>query len=80
MRTLSHVFFLDPSPVRRVPIQTGIQRKLNFVSVRTIKGSSSSGAERVGNAEFARREKVSRTRSGERNDRLYALRVMGQKV
>ena len=34
-------FFLDPSPVRRVPIQTGIQRKLNFVSVRTIKGSSS---------------------------------------
>ena len=41
MRTLSHVFFLDPSPVRRVPIQTGIQRKLNFVSVRTIKGSSS---------------------------------------
>ena len=36
--------------------------------------------ERVGNAEFARREKVSRTRSGERNDRLYALRVMGQKV
>jgi hypothetical protein len=43
VRTLSHVFFLDPSPVRRVPIQTGIQRKLNFVSVRTIKGSSSSG-------------------------------------
>jgi hypothetical protein len=41
VRTLSHVFFLDPSPVRRVPIQTGIQRKLNFVSVRTIKGSSS---------------------------------------
>ena len=41
MRTLSHVFFLDPSPVRRVPIQTGIQRKLNFVSVRTIKGRSS---------------------------------------
>ena len=41
MRTLSHVFFLDPSPVRRVQIQTGIQRKLNFVSVRTIKGSSS---------------------------------------
>jgi hypothetical protein len=39
VRTLSHVFFLDPSPVRRVPIQTGIQRKLNFVSVRTIKGS-----------------------------------------
>ena len=38
MRTLSHVFFLDPSPVRRVPIPTGIQRKLNFVSVRTIKG------------------------------------------
>ncbi len=36
-------FFLDPSPVRRVPIQTGIQRKLNFVSVRTIKGSSSVG-------------------------------------
>jgi len=36
-------FFLDPSPVRRVPIQTGIQRKLNFVSVRTIKGSSSRG-------------------------------------
>ena len=34
-------FFLDPSPVRRVPIQTGIQRKLNFVSVRTIKGPSS---------------------------------------
>ena len=34
-------FFLDPSPVRRVPIQTGIQRKLNFVSVRTIKGRSS---------------------------------------
>jgi hypothetical protein len=33
-------FFLDPSPVRRVPIQTGIQRKLNFVSVRTIKGRS----------------------------------------
>jgi len=31
----------------------------------------------VGNAEFARRKKVSRTRSGERNDRLY---VMGQKV
>jgi hypothetical protein len=23
VRTLSHVFFLDPSPVRRVPIQTG---------------------------------------------------------
>ncbi len=44
MRTLSHVFFsLDPSPVRRVPIQTGIQRKLNFVSVRTIKGRSSAG-------------------------------------
>ena len=42
MRTLSHVFFVDPSPVRRVPIPTGIQRKLNFVSVRTIKGSSSS--------------------------------------
>ena len=41
MRTLSHVFFLDPSPVRRVPIQTGIQRKLNFVSARTIKGRSS---------------------------------------
>ena len=41
VRTLSHVFFLDPSPVRRVPIQTGIQRKLNFVSVRTIKGGSS---------------------------------------
>jgi hypothetical protein len=41
VRTLSHVFFLDPSPVRRVPIQTGIQRKLNFVSVRTIKGRSS---------------------------------------
>jgi hypothetical protein len=38
VKTLSHVFFLDPSPVRRVPIQTGIQRKLNFVSVRTIKG------------------------------------------
>jgi hypothetical protein len=38
VRTLSHVFFLDPSPVRRVPIPTGIQRKLNFVSVRTIKG------------------------------------------
>ena len=37
-------FFLDPSPVRRVPIQTGIQRKLNFVSVRTIKGRSSSTA------------------------------------
>ena len=36
-------FFLGPSPVRRVPIQTGIQRKLNFVSVRTIKGSSSPG-------------------------------------
>ena len=35
---------------------------------------------RVGNAEFARSKKVSRTRSGERNDRLYALRVMGQKV
>ena len=35
-------FFVDPSPVRRVPIPTGIQRKLNFVSVRTIKGSSSS--------------------------------------
>ena len=34
-------FFVDPSPVRRVPIPTGIQRKLNFVSVRTIKGSSS---------------------------------------
>jgi hypothetical protein len=30
-----------PSQARRVPIQTGIQRKLNFVSVRTIKGSSS---------------------------------------
>ena len=44
VRTLSHVFFLDPSPVRRVPIQTGIQRKLNFVSVRTIKGSSSAAA------------------------------------
>ncbi len=43
MRTLSHVFFLDPSPVR-VPIQTGIQRKLNFVSVRTIKGRSSGQA------------------------------------
>jgi hypothetical protein len=43
VRTLSHVFFVDPSPVRRVPIPTGIQRKLNFVSVRTIKGSSSSG-------------------------------------
>jgi hypothetical protein len=42
VRTLSHVFFLDPSPVRRVPIQTGIQRELNFVSVRTIKGRSSS--------------------------------------
>ena len=41
VRTLSHVFFLDPSQVRRVPIQTGIQRKLNFVSVRTIKGRSS---------------------------------------
>ena len=37
-------FFVDPSPVRRVPIPTGIQRKLNFVSVRTIKGSSSSHA------------------------------------
>ena len=45
MRTLSYVFlplsFLDPSPVRRVPIQTGIQRELNFVSARTIKGRSS---------------------------------------
>ena len=47
MRTLSHVFFLDPSPVRRVPIQTGIQRKLNFVSVRTIKGSSSADRKKV---------------------------------
>ena len=37
-------FFVDPSPVRRVPIPTGIHRKLNFVSVRTIKGSSSSHA------------------------------------
>ena len=37
-------FFVDPSPVRRVPIPTGIQRKLNFVSVRTIKGSSSAQA------------------------------------
>jgi len=37
------VFFFNPSPVRRVPIPTGIQRKLNFVSVRTIKGWSSSG-------------------------------------
>ena len=36
--------------------------------------------QKCGNAEFARREKVSRTRSGERDDRLYALRVMGQKV
>ena len=44
------------------------------------KYDQSSGAERVGNAEFARSKKVSRTRSGERNDRLYALRVMGQKV
>jgi hypothetical protein len=34
-------FFVDPSQVRRVPIPTGIQRNLNFVSVRTIKGSSS---------------------------------------
>ena len=34
-------FILDPSQVRRVPIQAGIQRKLNFVSVRTIKGRSS---------------------------------------
>jgi hypothetical protein len=34
-------FFFNP-PVRRVPIPTGIQRKLNFVSVRTIKGRSSS--------------------------------------
>ena len=41
MKTLSHVFVLDPSPVRRVPIQTGIQRELNFVSARTIKGRSS---------------------------------------
>ena len=37
VRTLSHVFFVDPNPVRRVLIQTGIHRKLNFVSVRTIK-------------------------------------------
>ena len=44
------------------------------------KYDQSSGAEREGNAEFARREKVSRTRSGERDDRPYALRVMGQKV
>ena len=44
------------------------------------KYDQSSGAERVGNAESARREKVSRTRSGERDDRLYALRVTGQRV
>ena len=41
-------FLVDPSPVRRVPIPTGIQRKLNFVSVRTIKGSSSSRQMRFG--------------------------------
>ena len=44
------------------------------------KYDQSSGAERVGNAESARREKVSRTRSGERDDQLYALRVTGQRV
>jgi hypothetical protein len=48
VRTLSHVFFVDPNPVRRVPIPTGIQRKLNFVSARTIKGSSSSGQDSDG--------------------------------
>jgi hypothetical protein len=40
----------------------------------------SSCAERVGNAEFARRQKDSRARSGRKNDRPYALSVMGQKV
>ena len=29
-------FFFNPSPVRRVPIPTGIQRKLNFVSVAVL--------------------------------------------
>ena len=48
MRTLSHVFFFfNPGPARRVPIPTGIQRKLNFVSVRTIKEGSSSSARRA---------------------------------
>ena len=62
MRTLSHVFFLDPSPVGRVPIQTGIQRKLNFVSVRTIKGSSSGGEMRGGGRERERARTRARAR------------------
>ena len=43
------------------------------------KCDQSSCAER-GSAEFARRQKDSRARSGRKNDRLYALSVMGQKV
>ena len=46
MRALSHVLFFFSTLVRcgEYRSQTGIQRKLNFVSVRTIKEGSSSGA------------------------------------
>ena len=42
------------------------------------KYDQSSGAERVGNAEFARRKKDSRAGSGTKNDRPHALSVTGK--
>ena len=44
------------------------------------KYDQSSGAERVGNAEFARRQEDSRARSGVKNDRPHALSVTGQQA
>ena len=72
MRTLSHVFFLDPSPVRRVPIQTGIQRKLNFVSVRTIKGSSSQCRRQAGREVTAVEPQFARTVTGANSESRVA--------
>jgi hypothetical protein len=44
------------------------------------KYDQSSGAERVGNAEFARSQEDSRARSGVKNDRPHALSVTGQEA
>ena len=44
------------------------------------KYDQSSGAERVGNAEFARSKKDSRARSGAKNDWPHAFSVTGQKA
>jgi hypothetical protein len=44
------------------------------------KYDQSSGAERVGNAEFARSQEDSRARSGVKNDRPHALSLTGQQA